>query len=284
MPDVIVCGPASWNHVVDLDALPRPVPHMQFARGDRLTLGGTSAGKALHLTDLGRPTLLHTVVGTDQVAETILAALASAGVDVVAEVTDGPSERHLNLMGPAGERVSLYLDVPAPATTPAPTGLLDALGSARAAVLDLSTRSRDLVGPVATTGVPVWTDVHDHDGRDDFHRPFLDAAAYVFMNADKLPSPLDFLRTTVGNGASVAVCTLGAEGAVAVDAHGEVHRVAAVPVADVVDTNGAGDAFMAGFLHATLDGAGVGDALAAGAAQAARALTTEHLSPLLDVG
>ncbi|GAB3788737.1 carbohydrate kinase family protein [Nocardioides ungokensis] len=284
MPDVIVCGPASWNHVVDLDALPRPVPHMQFARGDRLTLGGTSAGKALHLTDLGRPTLLHTVVGTDQVAETILAALASAGVDVVAEVTDGPSERHLNLMGPGGERVSLYLDVPVPATTTAPAGLLDALGSARAAVLDLSTRSRDLVGLVATTGVPVWTDVHDHDGRDDFHRPFLDAADYVFMNADKLAAPLDFLRTTVGNGASVAVCTLGAEGAVAVDAHGMVHRVSAVPVADVVDTNGAGDAFMAGFLHATLDGAGVGDALAAGAAQAARALTTEHLSPLLDVG
>lgn len=282
MPDVIVCGPASWNHVVDLDELPRPEPHMQFARGDHHTLGGTSAGKALHLTDLGRASVLHTVVGNDEVADTILAALAAAGVAVAAEVTDGPSERHLNLMGPAGERVSLYLDVPATPLDPVPPGLLEALGSARAAVLDLSARSRDLLAVVAGSGVPLWTDVHDYDGRSDFHRPFLDAASYVFMNADRVPAPLDFLRATVDDGAEVAVCTLGAEGALAVDATGAVHRVPAAPVDDVVDTNGAGDGFMAGFLHATLDGAGVTHALAAGADQAARALGTAHLSPLLD--
>ncbi|WP_200941967.1 PfkB family carbohydrate kinase [Angustibacter sp. Root456] len=59
-------------------------------------------------------------------------------------------------------------------------------------------------------------------------------------------------------------------------------RLAAVPVAKVVDTNGAGDAFMAGFLHATLDGSPVPQALRAGAQQAARSLGTPHLSPLLD--
>ncbi|MFC4785029.1 carbohydrate kinase family protein [Nocardioides sp. MAHUQ-72] len=282
MPDVIVCGPASWNHVVWLDALPRPVPHMEFARDDRLTLGGTSAGKALHLTDLGRTTVLHTVVGTDPVAETILASLAAAGVSVSAEVAEGPSERHLNLMGPGGERVSLYLGVPAAVPAPAPAALRDALPGARAVVLDLSSRSRDLVEEVRGSDVPLWTDLHDYDGVSDFHQPFRDAASYVFMNADKLPDPLVLLRRLVEQRADVAVCTLGAEGAIAVDRDQVVHRVAAVPVVEVVDTNGAGDAFMAGFLHATLDGAGTRDALAAGAAQAARALTTVHLSPLLD--
>ena len=81
------------------------------------------------------------------------------------------------------------------------------------------------------------------------------------------------------------VCTLGAEGAVAVaGGQGErmsQHEVAAVAV-DVHDTNGAGDAFMAGVLHATLGGATLDDALGEGARHAASVLTTRHLHPSLD--
>jgi sugar/nucleoside kinase (ribokinase family) len=284
MREVVVCGPASWNHVVALDHLPEPVPHMQFALGDHHTLGGTSAGKALHLTQLGRATQLHTVVGTDPVARLIEEALARGGVPVTFERVAGPSERHLNLMGPAGERVSLYLDVPGDPEADVPPGWDEDVRSARAVVLDLSARSRALAALTASYDVPVWTDVHDYDGRSAFHQPFLDVASFVFMNADKLADPLPFLRSTVSAGARAAVCTLGAEGAVAVGSDGGVHRVPAAPVAQVVDTNGAGDAFMAGFLVATLDGGDVDDALAAGAAQAATALGSKHLSTLLDTG
>ena len=53
-------------------------------------------------------------------------------------------------------------------------------------------------------------------------------------------------------------------------------------MADVVDSNGAGDGFFAGFLAAHLDGADVAAALRAGAQQATRALGTVQLSPLLE--
>jgi sugar/nucleoside kinase (ribokinase family) len=284
MPEVVVCGPVSWNHVVALDHLPEPVPHMQLALGDHHTLGGTSAGKALHLTELGRVTKLHTVVGTDPVARLLEDALARAGVPVALERVPGPSERHLNLMGRSGERVSLYLDVPEDPGTTLPPGWDEDVSSARAVVLDLSARSRALAEQAASYDVPIWTDVHDYDGRSAFHQPFLDVASYVFMNADKLADPLPFLRATVAAGARAAVCTLGAEGAVAVDSDGAVHRVPAAPVARVVDTNGAGDAFMAGFLDSTLDGAEIDEALEAGAVQATTALGSEHLSPLLEEG
>lgn len=282
MPEVVVCGPASWNHVVRLDALPPPVPHMQRARGDVHTLGGTSAGKALHLRDLGRAARLHTVVGTDSVAGSILAALGAVGADTAAEVADGPSERHLNLMDVRGGRVSLYLDLPGLPTGPVPDLLCADLAGSRAVVMDLGERSRDLLPTVRASGVPVWTDVHDYDGSAAFHAPFLAAASYVFMNGDGLDDPLDFMRATVAGGAQVVVCTLGADGAMAVDRDQRVHRVPALEVAEVVDTNGAGDGFLCGFLDATLDGAGVPDALHAGARQAARALSSHHLSPLLD--
>jgi len=102
------------------------------------------------------------------------------------------------------------------------------------------------------------------------------------MNGDRLAAPYDFLQTCVVHGAQVAVCTLGEDGAIAVDAQHVRHHVVAEPVSRVVDTNGAGDGFMAGFLAAHLDAADVTSSLEAGAHQAARALETVQLNPVLE--
>jgi sugar/nucleoside kinase (ribokinase family) len=279
--DVVVVGPASWNLIVQMDELPPPVPHTVFARGHRETVGGTSAGKALHLTELGRSTVLRTVLGSDDAGRHVRAALEAAGVPLLVATGDGATERHVNLMDPHGGRLSVYLDLP-PTGVAVGDDLVVALRAASAVVLDLSQHSLDVLPAARAAGVPIWTDLHDYDGRSSFHQPFVDAAHYVFLNADGVVDPLELLRRLVRDGAQVAVCTLGADGAVAIDADGHEHRVAAVPVAKVVDTNGAGDAFMAGFLHATLAGSPVPQALQAGAQQAARSLGTPHLSPLLD--
>lgn len=282
MPDVVVCGAASWNKLVTLDALPEPRPHTVFARSSHETLGGTSAGKALHLVERGRSVRLHTVVGDDDVAPRILGALQAARVDVAARRVAGPSERHLNLMTERGERVSIYLTTPAEPDEP-PLGLrgLAGLGDARAVVLDLAPWTRELA-LAAGAGLPIWTDLHDYDGRAPFHEPFLAAARCVFLSADAMPEPLPFMHGTVDRGAELVVCTLGADGALAVDADHQELRVAAPHVERVVDTNGAGDAFFAGFLDATLDGATVEQALRTAADQSGRALGSRHLSPLLD--
>lgn len=284
MPDVVVCGPASWNELVTLDALPEPRPHTVFARSAHETLGGTSAGKALHLAQRGRSVRLHTVVGDDDVAPRILGALQASGVDVAARRVAGPSERHLNLMTERGERVSIYLATPAePGEPPLGLGGLAGLADARAVVLDLAPWTRELaLADGAGAGLPIWTDLHDYDGSAPFHEPYLAAARRVFLSNDAMPEPLPFMHATVDRGAELVVCTLGADGALAVDADHHELRVAAPHVERVVDTNGAGDAFFAGFLDATLDGATVEQALRTAADQSGRALGSRHLSPLLD--
>lgn len=277
---VFISGPASWNSIVVLDRLPEPVPHMQFAEDSWETVGGTSAGKALSLTALGRSTLLHALSAADEPGERVRDALARAGVRTAWGDGDA-TERHLNLMTRRGGRVSLYLASPSATSGAGDDALLAAMRAADAIVLDLAAEPLRLLPAAKATGRPIWVDVHDYDGEADFHRPFLQAADAVFCNADRLADPVAFLRSRVSAGASLAVCTLGAEGAVAVDADGAEHRVAAIPV-DVVDTNGAGDAFLAGVLDARLSGLDVPSALDAGARTASGVLGTRHLHPLLN--
>ncbi|WP_101844719.1 carbohydrate kinase family protein [Zhihengliuella sp. ISTPL4] len=276
---VFLAGPVSWNRMVLLDRLPDPVPHMQFARASWETVGGTSAGKALSLRALERSVLLRAIVGEDEDGLRVRAALEAAGV--VAQWTDGTTERHLNLMTAQGDRVSLYLSAPAETSGVADAALAAEMTAADAVVLDLAAEPRRLLPLAAASGSPLWVDVHDYDGHDAYHRPFLAAAAAVFCNADRLDAPVEFLRATVAAGADFAVCTLGADGAVAVGPDGIELRVPAVP-ATVLDTNGAGDAFFAGVLDARLGGADIPAALTAGARSAAAVLGTRHLHPLLD--
>lgn len=279
-PVVFIAGPASWNRIVLLDRLPEPTPHMQFAEESWSTLGGTSAGKALSLTGLGREVLLYALSAEDEDGLRVRAALEEAGVPT-RWGTSAATERHLNLMTRAGERVSLYLSSPEAQEAADDAALRAAMVDADALVLDLAVEPLRLLPIAAETGVPIWVDVHDYDGEADFHASFLAVADAVFCNADKLSDPVAFLRSRIAAGARIAVCTLGADGAVAVDADGAEHRVAAVP-ADVLDTNGAGDAFLAGVLDATLAGSGLPEALEAGARTASLALGTRHLHPLLD--
>lgn len=279
MDHIVVCGPVSWNTLVYLDHLPEPRPHVAFALEDFETVGGTSAGKALHLAGLGRTVACQTVLGDDLASGRVREVLEAAGIRVTAPVVPGASERHLNLMTRAGERVSVYLSVPA-FSEPDVARFAELSRGAAALVMDLSETSRALLPTAVAAGVPLWSDIHDYDGRSEFHEPFIRAADFIFMNADGMSDPSAFMRARVEAGATAVVCTLGADGAMAVDDTG-VHRVNAVPV-QVRDTNGAGDAFFAGFLNATLAGASTPAALAAAAAQAPVALGTKHLHPTLE--
>ena len=288
MSEVVVIGPTSRNLIVELEVLPDPRSQMITASHHWRSLGGTSAGKSLHLAALGRSTTCVTATGDDADATTICDELEAAGVSVLPIRGLGPSEHHLNVMTRAGERLSIYLDH-APATTVSPrerAAVCSALAGARLVALDLSDVGRKLLDVVRHANLPVWVDLHDYDGANPFHADFIAAADVVLMNGDGMADPIAFLRGRVSAGAFAGVCTLGADGAIGVAADGEVVHVPAVPV-EVVDTNGAGDAFAAGMVRRVLghghtgplDGAALRAAMVAGALQAPAALASRGLAP-----
>ena len=253
MASVLVNGPASWNLLVDLDALPEARPHMQIARGHRWGLGGTSAGKALNLARLGVPTTLRTVLGSDPDAANIAAALAHPRLTLLPDVVDGPSEHHLNLMSAAGERVSIYLDLTGDPPE-LPIGVLDALDQADIAVVDLAAWSVPVLSAARAAGCQIWCDLHDYDGRADFSgrsstRPMSWSSAPTGSPTRKRSS-----RNAWTTAPSWPCAPAASQGAVALSRPEGRWRADAITVERAVDSNGAGDAFIAGLLAARLDG------------------------------
>lgn len=280
--EVLVAGPASWNLLVRLDELPAPTPHTVFARSSHHAVGGTSAGKALNLARLGRTVLLRTVLGSDDEAEHVRSVLAREGVRVVEEPSpDGRTESHLNLLDDDGGRVSVYLRAPGevPATGASWDVTTAALDAAAAVVVDLAVPALPVLDLAVARGRDVWVDLHDYDGGSAFHRPWVEAGTHVFVSGDRLPDWRGFLRARVDAGARLAVCTHGSRGAVALTPDGGFVEVPAEPVPRVVDTNGAGDGFFAGFLDAHLRGADVREAMRAGARHAALVVQSPDLVP-----
>ncbi len=280
---VLVAGPVAWNVLVRLDELPEPRPHTVLARGHHETVGGTSAGKALNLARLGRTVTLRTVLGDDEHAPRVRAALEEEGVHLVAEpAPDGRTERHLNLMDAHGDRLSVYLQAPSevPASGPGWDRTIAALEAAAAVVVDLAVPSVPVLAAARERGRDVWVDLHDYDGAAEFHRPWVDAGTHVFLSSDRMPSWRAFMASRVEAGARLVVCTHGSDGATALTPDDGFVDVAAERVDDVVDTNGAGDGFFAGFLDAHLAGAPLERALLAGAVHAARVVRSPHLVPV----
>ena len=269
--DVVVRPLAGVTHASDTDA--------EIRRTD----GGSAANVAAWLGHLGADVRFVGRAGIDG-ARRHTASLAAYGVDArISADPDLPTATLVALLDPTAER-TMYVDRAANASlTAADLGddVLDGVGwlhltgyslfddGVRPAVLDLVGRARSRgcgwsVDPSSVAFLARCPDFLAWVAEADLLLPNEDEARHLTGLADPDAAALALGRSDV-------VVKLGSDGAVCASG-GALHRVAALPTS-VVDTTGAGDAFAAGYLTARVTGAGTDDALASGAAAAARAVT-----------
>lgn len=126
--------------------------------------------------------------------------------------------------------------------------------------------------------MPVSADLHDWDGLADHHREFALRSDLVFLSAAGAGlGTTALMREILREGrAGAVIATAGAEGAYVLTRDGGPtphHIPAAVPSAPVVDSNGAGDAFVCGFLYGRLGGRDVQECARLGTVAGAYACT-----------
>ena len=257
MEDVLVVGEA----LVDI-VLRDGAAAAGLSPGDEEHPGGSPANVALGLGRLGRRVALLTRIGSDARGDRLREHLAASGVDLVAgTLVDGATSTATALLDARGAaRYAFELDWRLPERLDLPPALALHTGSIAAflapggdAVLDLVHRT---AGRATVSYDPNARPVLMGDSGPARERveAFVAAADVVKVSDEDLAwlapgaDVLDVARAWLALGPALVVVTRGGEGALGVCRDGDV-IVPAPPVA-VVDTVGAGDAFMSGLLDA----------------------------------
>jgi sugar/nucleoside kinase (ribokinase family) len=116
-------------------------------------------------------------------------------------------------------------------------------------VLNIVDYCRNFIPLLKENNKEIWTDLHDYDGENAYHQDFIVASDFIFMSSDNLPDYQDCMMRLIENGKKLLVCTHGSKGASLLTAQKQWIHTPVMDGFERVDTNGAGDAFFAGFLY-----------------------------------
>jgi sugar/nucleoside kinase (ribokinase family) len=266
MSDVVVFGTAVADVVLRVAALPRPGDQIR-AEPLGWRLGGSSANIACGLAAAGHDVKLIGPVGTDAMADELLAELERRGVHTHGCIRlSGPSARALILVDETGERTILILGgepwpEPLPLRDlPPASGVacvyVESYGLFPTTIADRFPEALLVATPPAT-GHSTWP-------------ADLIVGSERQYQANGLRAPYESARAVAQARLKVVIVTRGARGADAYGPHGCYH--VAGSTARQVDATGAGDAFAAGLIAALLAEHGIQDAMQRGAAQGAAAV------------
>jgi sugar/nucleoside kinase (ribokinase family) len=262
---IAVCG-----NIVQ-DVLVRPVREplrwgaSVVAESIVISLGGNAGTTSYALGKLGIPVKVISLVGKDAAAETVLARLHSAGVDTTfVKATAAATSVALSLVGERGERAILYqLGASAECfddDLALPVGATHFHLAAVYRMAYLRRRAPEYLRKAKEAGLTTSVDTQwDHEGEwMRVLRPSLPYTDLLFVNEDEgreLTSerePANIAGVLRELGAKDVVVKLGERGCFASTSEGEFTSPARV--VPVIDTTGAGDCFVAGYLAARFHG------------------------------
>lgn len=281
---IAILGGTTFDHIVYLPELPKPTPQTIHKAPFNEGVGSTGSGKALTLTKLGLPNTLYSVIGNDHFGEQIKSFLAAQGVETIFDTDPAGTERHINIMDAEGRRISMFITQSSEIIEHNEQAIRQLLDRSSIIVLNIIAYCRHLIPLVKKYNKPAWTDLHDYDGKNTYHRDFIEAAQYIHLSSDNLPNYKSTMEQLINRGKELVICTHGKQGASLLTKNGEWLEQPVLQNVPIVDSNGAGDSFFSGFLYAYLQNYSLQKCLQYGTVCGAMAVTSptlvfESLSP-----
>lgn len=281
--DVLTIGSIHLDHQFSVDELPGPGETV-VARSAQRGLGGKGANQAVAASRAGASSAFFGFVGDDPQSADMLRRLEGLGVDVSAVVTveGAESGSAIVLRDARGENQIVVNSGAGAEGQVTDASLADQIARARVLVLQgelppvLSVRAarlaHDLNVRLVINLAPVSASFDDVLHLAD---PLVvnEVEAAQLLGGDTRYED-DSLAPRLGHLAKSVVVTLGARGAVYLEA-GSAHHVPAPVARQVLDTTGAGDAFVGSLAAALARGEALGRAV--GDAVVAASLSVERL-------
>jgi sugar/nucleoside kinase (ribokinase family) len=255
--------------MVDADEIARLVALLPAPPS--ITPGGSAANTTFNANRLGLRTAFVGKLGNDELARTYRTRFANAGVDASRfKQGDLPNARCLILTTPDAQRTMRTCLGAVMTLSPDEISRADFIGARHAHIEGYVLFNQALAEKILTSaraadctvGLSLASFEVVAATRDWLLGQLKQGLALVFANEDEArtlfpdlsaKTPEDYAahaRRLASFGGTAAI-TLGKDGAWLAHAN-ELHRVAPVTVSDAIDTNGAGDAWAAGFLSAWL--------------------------------
>ncbi|QXE38881.1 carbohydrate kinase family protein [Streptomyces sp. GMY02] len=255
----MVVGGSGVDTVVRVDSLPVPLADSVGVGPIREWPGHSGGNVALGCRALGLDVKFLDFIGDDWTGGQVRERLTKGGVDFEVLISPAGTRRAVNLVDRTGRRMSFY-DGRDPADLRMPRdSYLPHLRRARHVHLSITNFARFLYDDIESLGVPASTDLHDWDGLSDYHRDFALRSDLVFLSAAGAGERIaSVMREILREGrAEAVIATAGAGGSYLMTRQGSRTPrpiPATIPPAPVVDSNGAGDAYVCGFLYGRLAG------------------------------
>ncbi|WP_414660707.1 adenosine kinase [Horticoccus sp. 23ND18S-11] len=229
--------------------------------------GGSAANSTYNAARLGLRTTFLGKLGNDHLARTYRQAFEKAGVDGGRfKLGAQPNARSMILVTPDAQRTMRTCLGAAMTLSPTEIAPDDFAGCRHAHIEGYLVFNQSLADAVLagarTAGCTTSLDLSSfevvHASRQWLFSQFRRGIDIVFANEDEIralfedqTSEFSTLARKLGDLGVLAAVKVGKDGAwIANDS--ALHRIAPVAVADVIDTNGAGDAWAAGFLYGYL--------------------------------
>jgi sugar/nucleoside kinase (ribokinase family) len=245
------------------------------------TRGGSAANVAMFAALTGTESRFIGQVGSDALGQQLCSSLQQAGVDVCV-IAEGRTGSIVVLVQTNGERTFLT-----DRGVASHLSLVDASLMANVGILHVPSYSL-VTEPLASTsllyikaaqslGAVISLDASstselEHFGVARYKSLIQSIQPQVFLCNEDEAGLLGVGATEGMPGAALTVIKRGAHSTLAISQNNERSEVAVAPVANIVDTTGAGDAFAAGFLPTFVATNDVEVAIARGHAVAARVL------------
>lgn len=276
MKNIFVLGGVTYDTIIHLNDFPTK-RGTYFSNKSFNSIGGTGTGKAINLSKIGYNVKFHAQLGEDIEGSKIKKELKENNVDFYYFEDIAGTEKHTNIINKDGERISIYNNYSTFNPEIDEQKIKKLIDKSEIIIVNIINYTRKYLSYIKKQNKKIWVDIHDYDGKNDYHKDYIEYADYIFMSSDSIENYKEYMEYLINLGKEFVVCTHGKKGATLMNNNFNTINIPIINDFKFIDSNGAGDSFFSGFLYGFLNNYSLEKCMEYGTINAGLTIESENL-------